>query len=119
MIVEECMASQDVVTYTGQPEEEPVIVPNTLGDVLDEAKKIINGQRQNEYGTPEDSFQRIADYWNTYLNHIGVRYLEPEDVAFMMVLFKLAREEHEHKRDNLTDLIGYAALANDLIENSR
>lgn len=114
------MASQDVITYTGQPEEEPVIVPNTLGDVLDEAKKIINGQRQNEYGTPEDSFQRIADYWNTYLRHkcdLDAN-LTSSDVAMLMILFKIAREEHSHKTDNAVDIAGYAALMNQLSENS-
>ena len=102
--------------------------------ILDEARKIITGNRKDDYGTAEDSFKRIADYWNAYLCHKRDRvdasaheedlpyeflrgvYLTAKDVAMMMVLFKIAREEHSHKHDNLTDIIGYTALA-DKMEN--
>ena len=107
---------------------------STLYPILDEARKIITGNRKDDYGTAEDSFKRIADYWNAYLCHKrdkvdasaheedlpyeflrGV-YLTAKDVAMMMVLFKIAREEHSHKHDNLTDMIGYTALANKMEE---
>ena len=41
-------------------------------------------------------------------------YLTSRDVAMLMILFKIAREENKHKRDNITDIIGYAVLAEDL-----
>ena len=37
------------------------------GAVLDEAKAVINGERQNQYGNPEDSFRLIAAFWSSYL----------------------------------------------------
>lgn len=81
---------------------------------LAEAQKIINGNRQNDYGTPEDSFQRIADYWNNYLFHrkdIREGYtLESKDVAMMMVLFKIARLEHSYTHDSCVDICGYTAI---------
>jgi hypothetical protein len=36
-------------------------------NILKKAEKIINGERQDQYGKPEDSFGIIAEYWNAYL----------------------------------------------------
>jgi hypothetical protein len=89
------------------------------GKILDEARDIINGERADMYGNPEDSFSMIADLWDSYLGKIegedhGV--LHPKDVAIMMALLKIARETYQHKRDNLADAIGYLALAADMDE---
>ena len=88
---------------------------------LEEAAKIIHGNRQDDYGTPEDSFQRIADYWNAYLCHNSVTDVEhslyAKDVAMMMVLFKIAREEHQHKHDNCTDICGYTAILDNMYKD--
>jgi len=91
--------------------------PSQLGDCLDEAKKTICGERQDVYGSPEDSFAIIAQYWNTYLTK-GSRIikgpLDAKDVAHMMVLFKMARVQGQApNRDNYVDLCGYAAIAAD------
>ena len=85
------------------------------GSILDEAKEVINGERQNHYGDPEDSFALIAEYWSIYLD----RHLSPQDVAMMMVLFKLARESHQHKRDNLVDAAGYLGILGDMCEDGQ
>lgn len=102
--------------------------------ILDEVRKILTGDRRSTYGDAEKSFKRIADYWNCYLMHtrdviedkakeedlpysfLRGAYLQPEDVAMMMILFKLAREENKHSHDNLVDIIGYSALA-DILAN--
>lgn len=73
-------------------------------NILIEADEITGGSRQEDYGSPEDSFQRIADYWELYLK----THVSPVDVARMMILLKLARQEHSPKRDNLVDIAGYA-----------
>ena len=75
--------------------------------ILDEAQKIVEGSRQQEYGTPENSFSTIGKYWSAYLG----REVSAQDVAMMMVLFKVARESNQHKRDNLVDIAGYTACA--------
>ena len=85
---------------------------------LTEASDIINGERQDQYGDPEDSFQIIADFWYVYLSH---KYggqptfdITPIDVAHMMSLFKHARMlGQKPKRDNYIDAIGYLAIAAD------
>ena len=86
------------------------------GSTLLEAHSVINGERQDQYGNPEDAFGRIAEYWNCFLAkwESSVIDLKPKDVALMMVLFKLAREEHQAKRDNLVDAAGYIGLAGDM-----
>jgi hypothetical protein len=89
------------------------------GTILDEAKTIINGERQDTNGNPEDSFKTIADFWSTYINgKFGVYVeLEPKDTALMMTLFKIARETHQGKKDNLVDGAGYLGIAGDFPEN--
>ena len=78
--------------------------------ILDEAKEITGGERMKAYGHPKHNFKDIARLWSAYLQNKGVMdgtCLEPKDVALMMTLFKIAREQAGHKRDNLVDGAGY------------
>lgn len=75
--------------------------------ILEEAERIINGERADMYGSAEDSFAHIAGLWGVYLGMV----LNPKDVAMMMILLKIARQRNKNKRDNLVDICGYAALA--------
>ena len=77
-----------------------------------EAHKIINGERQNTYGDPEDSFELIAQYWSTYLDDD----ISAKDVAMMMVLFKIARIAGSSDEDSFRDAAGYLGIANDMSE---
>ena len=85
------------------------------GSVLSDAIDVINGERQDQYGSPEDSFALIAEYWETYLqsNNCDVS-VDSKDVAMMMVLFKIARQANQHKRDNLVDAVGYLGILGDM-----
>ena len=56
-------------------------------ETLDKAKACVCGQRENEYGSPEDNFKTIADFWSVYK---GVEFTA-NDVAMMMALLKIAR----------------------------
>ena len=97
--------------------DECVDEPATMGDILLEAHKIVNGDRQGLYGTPENNFQCIADYWERYLKHTKQAYLVmyPEDVAMMMVLMKIARLESGHfTKDSCVDAAGYMAWYSEL-----
>lgn len=101
-------------------------VPGQRGQVLLDAHQIINGERQDVYGSPEDSFALIAQYWNTYLksrswkvakersvDHLIGEFVDivtAQDVALMMTLFKVAREANQHKRDNIVDAAGYLGI---------
>jgi len=90
---------------------------NYLGKCLDEAKNIINSERQDSYGNPEDSFELIAEYWNVYLT--GKIDLTSKDVAHMIMLFKLARcQGQSPSRDNYIDIAGYASIAADRLSDT-
>jgi len=80
-------------------------------NVLEEAQKIIYGDREKTYGKPSRNLDCIAKMWNAYLDTIDGRQLTNKDVAVMMVLLKSARlaNDPEH-RDSLVDICGYAAL---------
>ena len=101
-----------VVTTTGvEPETYPEGMGETVAkeSILDEAKRITSGDRRHDYGHPSENFKRIADLWNAYL---GVRKdpsapVSPEDVAWMMVLLKIARDVNTPHRDSLVDSLGY------------
>lgn len=95
------------------------------GSVLLEAHKIINGDRQQSYGNPEDTHQVIADLWNGYLQGLAYVYgdefcfpnLTNIDIAHMMVLFKISRQINgAGKRDSVVDACGYMALSWDMAE---
>jgi hypothetical protein len=86
--------------------------------ILDEAAGIVNGPRRDDYGHPKRSFERIATFWQIHLE----KKLQPgatitaRDVADMMIGLKLAREAESPKHDSILDIIGYAALAEEVYD---
>jgi len=83
----------------------------TRTDTLSKANEIVNGARQGAYGTPEDNFTRIAQFWTAYT---GVP-LYAEDVANMMILLKVARASSGvYCEDNYVDIAGYAACGGEI-----
>ena len=86
------------------------------GKVLDKAKEVINGERQDQYGRPEDSFDAIASFWNAYLKNVKGD-LNGFDVAMLMALMKVARMlRSSGYEDSAVDACGYIALANDMVK---
>ena len=91
----------------------------TKEELLETVKNTICGERQDDYGNQENSFQQIADYWNIYLDQHNCidKKITPIDVAQMMVLLKIARGNT--KVDNFVDSAGYSVLGASLIHNNR
>jgi len=92
-----------------------------MTDIFDQARAAVDGERQKQYGDPEEHWDTVAAMWQNYIATILERdddHLEitPADAALMMVLMKLAREAHAHKADNLVDAAGYLLLASRLAE---
>jgi hypothetical protein len=100
-------------------------------ETLRRADEIIHGERQDQYGDPEDSFKLIAEYWSMYLRsrlQEIVHYcdipddmlinLGAQDTAIMLALMKIARMSGQkwHK-DNAVDACGYLAILNDRIKS--
>jgi len=75
--------------------------------LLDTAKELINGMREDMYGTPRENHERIAQIWSAVTGHDYT----PEMVIAMMVGLKLARLSNDMEQfDTWTDIAGYAAL---------
>jgi hypothetical protein len=81
---------------------------------LDEAEKLINGPRAKEYGPAKFNHERIAQIWSIILK----RKVTAQEVVACMVGVKLARlaETIEHD-DSWVDIIGYAALGGEIIND--
>jgi len=81
-------ADKKAIKYQG----DDFVIKDKLNS-LSEADHIINGERQDQYGKPEDSFEIIAGFWRVYLRgrFIAEPGLTALDVAHMMTLFKIAR----------------------------
>ena len=74
--------------------------------VLRNAKECVCGQRQQDYGTPENNFALIASLWSVYLG----KEVSAKDVAMLMALMKIARiKSGSGTLDSFVDLAGYAA----------
>ena len=88
----------------------------TREDILKKAGEIITGDRNNQYGPPEDSFSTISKLWQAYLDARPGAPLQPHDVAAMMVLLKIARAAVQpEKADTWYDISGYSACGGSLI----
>ena len=87
--------------------------PWTRKRVLSEAERCVCGQREQDYGTPEDSFEMIGKLWTVYLDY--ATKIDAHDVAAMMALLKIARiSENPQHMDSWVDLAGYAACGGEI-----
>ena len=75
-------------------------------EALREAAKIISGDRNKQYGGPEDNFTNIAKVWSVLFK----REFTTEDVAMAMVGLKVARyaANSGFQPDTWIDIAGYA-----------
>ena len=81
--------------------------------LLADADTIINGDRNNQYGEPNQDFARSAAMIGAYL---GVP-IEQHDVAIIVTLIKCSRIRWSPtKRDHWQDLAGYAACGWDCVD---
>lgn len=96
----------------------------TRAAVLEKARACVCGEREEDYGSPEDSFGCIAELWETYLRAACVSpdaivTVTPTDVAMMMALLKIARVGTScvgGTADSFVDLAGYAACGAECAE---
>lgn len=107
---------------TGLPER----TGTSREEILREAIKCVCTDRNEQYGEPEDNFDCIAGYWQKFLCDHCVEYgagvcITPEDVAVMMMLFKIARYITADTPivDTFVDIAGYAACAGEICDRKR
>ena len=89
-------------------------------ETLTAAQYCVNGQRQEDYGAPEYSFEVIGQFWNVFVNNAcvqldGTVFFDPHDVAIMLSLMKHARiVTGQRKEDNYVDACGYLSCASEI-----
>lgn len=94
---------------TGEPYNETVV---------QEAQRLVHGDRGESYGHPIFDLTRTADIATALLREKmvpGAR-LEPEDVAKLMIGVKLSRETFMPKRDNRVDAAGYSEVLDMIVK---
>ena len=96
----------DPVEY-GQP-----VVQADHESIASEADRLVNGDRQSDYGHPRDNFSAMADLFNDYIRMRGFTVsLDGADVAQLLLLMKVARfATGSRKRDTVVDQAGYAEV---------
>lgn len=76
--------------------------------ILEEARRIVDGDRRQDYGHPSENHGMTAALWTAYL---GVD-VTARDVCLLNILQKVSREgSGAPKRDNLVDIAGFARNA--------
>ena len=93
-----------IATECGIPVLDAATLKPISETVCEEAQRLVYGDRGETYGHPLDDFTRTATMWAAILG-AGV---SAEQVALCMVALKLSREAYQPKRDNRTDIAGYA-----------
>lgn len=104
-----------------EDEPEPSFTPaEARKRILDDAITAVCSDRCEMYGEVEDNFGVIAGLWNEYLKAITGHLVDltPNEVAEMMILFKVGRSATalEDHRDTYVDIAGYAACAGGMCE---
>ena len=92
----------------------------TRKEILAAAEACVCGQREEDYGSPEDNFRTIAELWQTYIKarrkaNAADFEMKPEDVACMMILLKIGRiAGGSGTNDCWIDAAGYAACGGEI-----
>lgn len=91
-------------------------VKTVRAQVLAQATDAVCGNREQDYGTPENNFSMIAELWSVYLG----KDVSAQDVAMMMVLLKTARiKSGTATEDSFVDIAGYAACGAEIEESKK
>jgi hypothetical protein len=98
----------------GQPvQAEPL--DNTHDGLINDANRIISGDRNAVYGDAGEDFTRTGKMWAAIL---GLDAVRPEQVALCMTALKIGRLcETPGHRDGWVDGIGYLALGGEIALN--
>lgn len=73
-----------------------------------EASRLIDSERNLDYGPPQENFDRICKLWSVIL----CKEVSPEDVAMCMIAVKIARYSSKlgYQPDTWIDIAGYAGI---------
>ena len=89
--------------------------PMPKENILEEANRLVTGEKAKDYGSVQVACDRIAQMWSVILD----KTVHPNQVALCMIALKIVREMNGHKRDSLVDIAGYAWVAQQLYEGEK
>lgn len=82
-----------------------------MTNILEEANKLVHGERNKDYGHPLDDFNTVAAMMTALLQRSGKlapgAKLDYRDHVLWMECVKMVREGHVPKTDNRIDGAGY------------
>ena len=76
--------------------------------LLLQADKVVNGDRNEQYGDAKQAFNEYSEILKTTFNIS----LSPEEICKVMMAIKLGRLKYKFKEDSLLDLMGYSEILN-------
>lgn len=85
-------------------------------EVLMEAENLVNGQRQADYGTPQENMDRIATMFQILFPE---RQWKASDIPLALLAVKFGRACQGYTRDTAVDMAGYASLWAEISEVDR
>jgi Domain of unknown function (DUF6378) len=94
------------------------VTDNLRAQTLDEAARLVNNDRNKDYGEPINDFSKVVGALNSFgYSGPGGRDLEPHDLAFIQTVVKLSRlVQTPTKVDSWVDIAGYAACGREVAE---
>lgn len=90
----------------GPEQDAAPFIPASLSSpetILQEAQRLVYGERGAAYGHPKEDFGRAAAIFNA----ITGENLDASDIGYVLLSVKLSRQQHEGRRDNFSDAAGY------------
>lgn len=87
--------------------------------VCQEAQALTHGDRRAAYGHPMDNFGRTVAMVNAFLADKLIAPITEEEWGLINVLSKVSRSANKLKRDNLTDICGYANTVEMVMEERK
>lgn len=105
--------------------KEPTKNPETRREILQAAERCVCGDRDQEYGGPEDSFALIARLWEPIIRSRCVSHgadvaVDAVTVALLMAELKIARAAtNVGHMDSWVDLAGYAACGGEIASHDK
>lgn len=88
---------------------------DSMYKLLDVTKCILQ-DREEQYGSPVDSFRDIADIWGDYLQYP----MNQNDVITLLIMMKLVRAKNNPEHiDSWIDIAGYAAICGGLYSKNQ
>ena len=95
---------------SGSLEVDLQIAKSIKNSLLLQADKVVNGDRNEQYGDAKQAFNEYSEILKTTFNIS----LSPEEICKVMMAIKLGRLKYKFKEDSLLDLMGYSEILNRL-----